>query len=137
MVSINLILPQEILEIIFIQIDKDDKLELVCKYWNSICKQEKIQMLREPCVCMFKQNCMSKNHECICHISLKHSYICKAIEHICICYDGSFSADACLAQEHLCICEEGESCIHSCREKAGKHLCICDGEWNNLCKFNH
>ena len=124
-------LPQEIKEIIFILVPRDNRIELVCKEWNAICSINYIYTIRIQCVCikspLARIQCKAIKHECICDISAHYAKECRYDgEHPCICMNGPHSARHCKGIEHLCICEEGIHNAFRCREVSDKHLCVCD-----------
>lgn len=124
-------LPCEIKEIIFILVPHENRIELVCKEWNTICSLNYIRTIRIPCICIqsisFARHCKAIEHECICDISAHGAKECRyEDEHPCICMDGPHSAMHCKGIDHLCICEEGKQHALSCREVSDKHYCVCD-----------
>lgn len=127
----------EILEVIFIYVPYDNKIELVCKLWNEICSKEIIKNQRIPCLCL--QNpymailCKALIHECVCHISPHYAGACRyGGEHPCICIGSPHDAIMCKGEEHLCICEEGQHSALRCREEKDRHICVCD-LYSHLC----
>jgi len=134
---INDILPPEILQNIFRLIHKNNKIELVCKYWKELCEQKTIQAFREPCVCNLNYGlCKSVIHECICEFSRVYTINCKAEEHPCICYGKELDFEVCRGEEHLCICDISPYHSENCREEKDKHECICDIYWTTHCKVH-
>ena len=137
-IHINDILPPEILQNIFIFIPKENKIELVCKYWKKICEEKIVLAKRETCICSINYSlCKSINHDCICELGRIYTINCKGIEHPCICYEKELNADVCKGEEHLCICDISPFHADICREEEGKHECLCDIYWSQNCKLHN
>jgi hypothetical protein len=104
------ILPFEVLENIFTFIPyKDNKIELVCKKWDSICKYTKLKEIRNPCMCndgpFQAHECKSQKHNCICHKSLHDANSCNSNNHPCICKNGIHHTRSCQSDNHVCMCD--------------------------------
>ena len=135
--NINDILPSEILQSIFLLINKNNKIELVCKYWKELCGDKIVLTIREPCICRINYSkCKSINHECICELGRIHTVNCKAEEHPCICYGKELDFEVCRGEEHLCICDISPYHSDNCREEKDKHECICDIYCMTHCKVH-
>ena len=121
--------PIEILEHIFTFINSNTKLELVCKKWNNICKNNYMINYRIPCTChlnpYLKKKCTSKHHECICTITPYHTIICAANKHICVCnyisilnnnrLNNPGYTENCKSDKHPCICHLGNYFKNNCK----------------------
>lgn len=119
-------LPNELLEIIFINIKKttDTKIELVCKRWNQICLNPIIYSLRIPCLCSsYNNECNAVIHKCICLKGPYHALHCRSSTHPCICNKGPNNAYRCKSKIHQCICLKGILNIIQC--KNNDCPCVC------------
>lgn len=120
-------LPIEILENIFIYLNNDTRLELVCKLWYMICQKKYMQKYRKKCLCHLnpysKIKCSSYYHECICTITPNHTIICNAKEHICVCnlislINSNINTPNyitnCKSKNHYCVCHLGDYFRRNC-----------------------
>ena len=109
-------LPNELLERIFLEIPHSpfsdlNKLELVCKKWNSINSSINLKKIRIQCLCLGP--------------ILKYAMIkCKAINHFCICLLGCHCVSSCNANIHPCVCFYDYRYTSNCRS-TDFHKCIC------------
>ena len=121
-------LPIEILENIFIYLNYETKLELVCKLWYNICKKKYIKNYRKKCTCHLnpysKIKCTSNHHECICMITPNHTKICIARKHYCVCnlisiMNSNISnpnyISNCKSLKHPCVCHLGNYFRENCK----------------------
>lgn len=117
-------IPIEILENIFKYIEKENKIELVCKLWNQICLNPNLNKIRIKCLCNlslptnYSKNCNSKTHNCICDISPKYAYYCKSNKHKCICNKNNLlNIYQCKSNNCICVCNLGIIYSKNCNSK--------------------
>lgn len=122
--------PIEILENIFTFINSKTNLEMVCKKWNNICKNNYMIKYRSPCSCHLSpysiNKCISYYHECICIITPHHTIKCRAKKHTCVCNLVSILNNNVMTPNYTQHC------------KSIKHPCVCHlgGHFKLHCKCN-
>ena len=124
-------LPIEILKNIFIYLNYETRLELVCKLWNNICKQKYMINYRKKCTCHLnpysKNKCSSYYHECICMITPHHAMACIATNHYCVCNLISIINNNIMSPNYITNC------------KSKNHPCVCHlgNHFRQNCNYNH
>ena len=90
-------LPTEVQENILSNVDKETRLQLVCKLWNEICKKKYVSKMRPICLCdtKFIFKCPTTMHKCICNLGTYSTIHCKARVHPCVCLMAATSAFNC------------------------------------------
>ena len=138
------LLPNELIEKIFIETDPNVKLELVSKRFNIIANSDYVINNRFSCICLkhyyhFElagEFCKAKKHKCVCNLGFPSSVkYCRAKEHPCVCNQNPHIQKECRSETHPCTCDNIiPDSIIECRFE-GTHKCSCE-LFPHLCRIH-
>ena len=138
------LLPNEIIDKIFIYTDPNVKLELVSRRFETIANSNYV--IKNKCICLkhyyhFElagELCKANKHKCVCNsigytTSIKY---CRADNHFCVCNKNPFAQEVCKSKKHICMCNNGNiiQFVLGCKNLE-KHECSCE-YYPQYCK-NH